>query len=114
MKVQGNGDTLVFTRSTEMPGYKQDLWFIKDAITEIIALKNLINQYRVTYDSIDQLFMVHSYDQEKPNMELKMHEYGIHSYNPTDKAVVLINTMTKKQDSIKIENENDINYQEDQ
>ena len=49
MKVQGNGGTLVVTRKTTVPGYKQDVWFSKDAITNIISLKILIEQYRLTY-----------------------------------------------------------------
>ena len=37
--------------------------------------------------------MVHREDQEKPNMEFNMHASGLHCYNTTDKAVVLINTV---------------------
>ena len=39
--------------------------------------------------------MVHREDQEK-NMDLNIHEYGIHCYNPTDETVALINTVTEK------------------
>ena len=56
----------------------------------MVALKNLIKKYRVKCDSIDQIFVVHREDQEKPNMELKMHESVFHCYNPNDKVVVLI------------------------
>ena len=38
--------------------------------------------------------MVHREDQEKPNMEFNMHESGLCCYNPTDKAVVLINDVS--------------------
>ena len=40
--------------------------------------------------------MVPREDQEKSNMQLNMHEYGCHCYIPTDKAVVLINIVSKK------------------
>ena len=59
MKLQGNGSILAVIHKATVPGYKQDVWFIRDAITNIIALKNLINQYRVAYDSIYQIFVVH-------------------------------------------------------
>ena len=95
MKVQGNDSTLAVTHQANVPGYKQDVWFRKDAITNIISLKKLIKQYRVTYDSIDQIFVVHREDQEKPSMEFNMHEYGLNFYNPTNKAVVLINTLSE-------------------
>ena len=71
------------------------MWFSKYSITNIISLKKLIKKYRVTYDSIDQIFMVHREDLEKPNMEFNRHESVLHYYNPTDKVVVLINTVSK-------------------
>ena len=68
MKVQGNGGTLVVTCKATVPGYKQDLLFIKDAITNIISLKKLINQYQVTYDRIGQIFVINRDGQGIPNM----------------------------------------------
>ena len=81
MKVQGNGVTLAVTHKAIFPIYKKDVWFRKYFITNTIALQNFINQYRVTYYNIDQIFVVHREDQEKPNMELKVHESGLHFYN---------------------------------
>ena len=82
MKVQVNGGNLEVTHKATVPVYKQDVWLGKYSITNIITLKNLIKQYRVTYDKFDQIFVLHREDQEKPNMEFKMHEFGIHFYNP--------------------------------
>ena len=59
-----------------------------------MALKQFIKQDQVTYNIIDQIFVVYREYQEKPNMEFKMHQYGLHCYNPTDKEVVLINTVS--------------------
>ena len=86
MKVQGNEYTLAIKHKATVPRYKEDVWFSKYAITNIIDLKNLIKQYCVTYDSIDQIFVVHREDKEKQNTEFKMHESGLHCYNLTDKA----------------------------
>ena len=69
MTVQGNGGTLAVTHKATVLGYKQDLWFRKYYITNIIALKNLIKQYQLTYSSTYQIFVVNREDQEKPNME---------------------------------------------
>ena len=66
MKLQGNGSSLAVTHKSTVHGYKQDVWFSKYAITNIISLKNLIKQYRVTYDSIDQKFMLYRADLRKP------------------------------------------------
>ena len=51
MIAQGNGSTLAVIHKATVPRYKQDVWFRKDDITKIIALKNLINKYLVTYDT---------------------------------------------------------------
>ena len=64
--------TQTVTHKATVPKYKQYVCFSKDAITNIIALKNLIKQYQVTYDSINQILVVHREDKEKPNMELNM------------------------------------------
>ena len=66
--MQRNVGTLVVTHKGKVPVYKQDVWFSKDAITNIIALKKLINKYLVTYDSIDQILVVHRENQVKPNV----------------------------------------------
>ena len=94
MTVQGNDGTLAVTHKATGHGYKQYLWFRKYYITNIMALKQLINQDQVTYNIIDQIFVVYREDQEKPNMEFKMHSSGLHCYNPTDKEVTLINTVS--------------------
>ena len=73
MRVQGNGGTLAVTHKATGPGYKIYFWFRKYYITNIMSLKQLIKQYQVTYNSIDQIFLVYREDQEKPNMEFKMH-----------------------------------------
>ena len=54
---------------------------------------------------MNQIFVVHREDQEKPNMEFNMHESGINCYSPTDHSVVIINTVCRnKQVFSKIKN----------
>jgi hypothetical protein len=45
------------------------MWYNKNAIANILALSNVTKQYRVTYDSDDKMFVVHSESVGKPNME---------------------------------------------
>jgi hypothetical protein len=82
MRLKSNGGTMVVTRKATMQGYNKTVWFSTRAITNIIALQNLIYQYRVTYDSDDLMFVVHQESESKPNMEFKMHKSGIHYYDP--------------------------------
>jgi hypothetical protein len=76
MRLKSNGGTMVVTRKSTMKGYNKTVWFSTQAITNIIALHNLIDQYRVTYDSDDFIFVVHQESESKPNMEFRMHESG--------------------------------------
>jgi hypothetical protein len=68
IRLKSNGGTMVVTRKATMEGYNKTVWFSTRAITNIIALRNLIDQYRVTYDSEDFMFVVHRESESKPNM----------------------------------------------
>ena len=59
-------------------GYERSVWFSKDAITNIIALKNIIRKYKVTYDSDESTFVVHREVEKKKNIEFRMHANGLH------------------------------------
>ena len=59
MTVLVNGGNLAVTHKETFSGYKKYVLFSKDAITNVIAVKNLIEQYRVTYDRIDQILLAH-------------------------------------------------------
>jgi hypothetical protein len=76
MGLNSNGGAMAVTRKSTMPGYNKDVWFSTRAITNIIALSNLIQQYRVTYDSDDKMFFVNREYQGKPHMEFRMHKCG--------------------------------------
>jgi hypothetical protein len=94
MRLQSNGGRMTVTQKATMPGYKKKVWYSKDAITNIIALSNLIQQCHVTYNSHDQIFVVHREDQGKPNMEFRMHESGLHYFQPGKEAFVFVNTVS--------------------
>jgi hypothetical protein len=51
MNLQSNGGTMQIRHKASITGYHHQVWFSKFALTNIIALSNLIKQYRVTYDS---------------------------------------------------------------
>jgi hypothetical protein len=87
------------TRKAAMPGYNNDVWFSTRAITNIIALRNSIQQYRVAYDSDDKMFVVHRESQGKPNMELCMHNCGLHYYDPrNENHLAFINTISENKE----------------
>jgi hypothetical protein len=86
MRLKSNGGTMVVTQQAQIKGYHADVWYDKNAITNILALKNVIKQYRVTYDSDDQTFVVHRESENRPNMEFLMHESGLHYYISRNKS----------------------------
>jgi hypothetical protein len=59
MRLKSNCGTMAVTRKAYMAGYHKTGWFSKKAMTNIISLRNLIQKYRITYDSDDLTFVVH-------------------------------------------------------
>lgn len=94
MRLKSNGGKMKVTRKAMIPGYHADVWFSTRAITNILALHNVILQHYVTYNSIDKSFMVHREHENKPNMEFVMHKSGLHYYDPRDKDFVFVNTVS--------------------
>ena len=76
-------------------GITSPVWFKKSAITNIIMLKNLIQQYHVMYNSINEIFMVHQESHGKLNMQFQMHLSGLHYFDPRDESFTFINTITE-------------------
>jgi hypothetical protein len=94
MKLKSNGGCMTTKKKATINGYKKRVWFNKDAITNIFSLKNLTEQYRVTYDSDDKKFVVHREKDGKPNMEFRMHPSGLHFFDPEEMHYVFVNTVT--------------------
>ena len=58
MILKRNGGTMKVNHKATINCYERPVWFSKDAITNIVALKNIIRKYRVTYDSDESKFVV--------------------------------------------------------
>jgi hypothetical protein len=87
---------MVVTRKATMMGYNNMVWFNTRVITNIIALRSLIDQYHVTYESDNLIFVVHRESESKPNMEFRMHESGLHYYDPRmEQHLTFVNTVSE-------------------
>jgi hypothetical protein len=83
LNMTSNGGGLKITKQGKFPGYTFWVWFSKQAITNIICLKNLIKIYRVTYDSeVATTFIVHCQQFGLPDLFFKMHPCGLHICYP--------------------------------
>jgi hypothetical protein len=99
MRLKRNGGTMVVSWKATMPVYSKDVWFSTRAIANIIALSNLIQQYHVTCDSDDKMFVVHRESQGNPNMEFCMHKWGLHYYDPrNEKNLAFVNTVSENKE----------------
>jgi hypothetical protein len=99
MRLKINGGTMVVSCKASMPGYNKNVWFSTRAITNIIALRNLIDQYRITYDSNDLMFVFHRESESKPNMEFRMHESSLHNYDPRkEQHLTFVNTVSENKE----------------
>jgi hypothetical protein len=94
MTVHGNGGTL----TTKMKAYVTtygEVWYDTRAITNILALKNVRDKYRVTYDSnAESAFIVH-----KPNginLHFIMHADGLHYHDTNNRELTLVSTVKQE------------------
>jgi hypothetical protein len=58
LTLKSNGGKLVIYHIADITNYKEPVWFSKKAIANIFSLKIMKRQYRVTYDSSDESFLV--------------------------------------------------------
>jgi hypothetical protein len=99
MRLKSNGGTMAVSHKATLLGYNTSVWFSTRAITNIIALRNLIEQYRITYDNDDLMFVVHHESESKPNMEFRMHESGLHYYYQRKEAhLTFVNTVSENKE----------------
>jgi hypothetical protein len=90
MRLKSNGRTMEVKKQAIMRGYHAHVWYNIKAITNILSLSNVIKQYLVTYDSNDQIFVVHREPEGKPDMEFRMHKSGLHYFDPRDNEFILL------------------------
>ena len=84
---------MLITNKSQVSGYNSQVWFDQKSITNLIALKNLINKYRVTNNSLDDMFIIHKEEHGKHNMHFKMHEHVPNYYDPEYEDFLFVNTV---------------------
>ena len=82
LTLHSNGGKLESNQVATIQGLSNIAWFNRNAVTNILSLKNVGKKYRVTYDSRDATFVVHRSKHGLPDMHFKMHKSGLHVYHP--------------------------------
>ena len=60
LTLKSNGGELIVSHIVDVFDYYNELvWFSKQAIANIFPLKNMTKQYKVTYNSKEESFLVH-------------------------------------------------------
>ena len=93
LRIHSNGGEISVNQKAKIPWYNKRVCFSRRAITNILALKNLTEQYIVTYDRNDHLFVVHREGLGLPNMKFLMHYSGLYYYELPKKDLVFLNTV---------------------
>ena len=95
LRIQSNSREIYVNHKSKIHRYNNMVWFSRIAITNTILLKNLTEQYRVTYDSNDHIFIVHREGKDLSNSYFIMHDSSLHYYEATKKDLVFLNTVSK-------------------
>ncbi len=79
--LKSNGGSMTVHQVASI-GKKAEVWFLKDAITNILSIKDVMKSYRITYDSYDKAFIVWREERNLPNMIFRMHSSSLHYFDP--------------------------------
>ena len=98
LRIQSNGGEMSVNQKAKIPGYNMRVWFNRRDITNIIALKKLTKHRIFTYDSNDQMFIVHREEKDLPSMEFIFHDSDVHYYEPKKKDLVFLSTVSENKE----------------
>jgi hypothetical protein len=101
--LQLNAGQMLISHKAVVPGLKQHVWFDADALSNIVALSTLSQQYCITYNSAKgSWFIMHQQeDNGMPNMVFHMHSSGLHYYDPSATSnFTFLTTMEENKDGL--------------
>ena len=97
MTVVSNGGSLAIRKKGTYSGFKEQPWFDKRAVTNILSLKDVTDQYRITCDSAHaSSFIVHRTEKGMPDMVFDMLPCGLHVFDPTEKHHSFLTTVHER------------------
>ena len=92
MHIDTNGGRMTCTQKALLHGYGE-VWYNKNAITNILSLKNVKDKYPVTYNSeTGNMFIVHK---PEKNVIFQESSNGLWYHDTNDKAMVFLNTVNE-------------------
>ena len=76
-----------------LKGYNREVWFDPKALTNIVCLKNVREQWPVSYDCGAGVFTVHREKDGLHDISFHMIEEGLHVYIPPSNGKAFVNTV---------------------
>jgi hypothetical protein len=93
LTLKSNGGELLISHIADVADYYEPVWFSKQAIANIFSLKTMKKQYKVTYDSVEESFVVHREVVGLPNLSFKEHSNGLHFFDPRQADFAFVETV---------------------
>ncbi len=82
LQLTSNGDNLPILEVADFDGFNKEVWYLEDAITNILSLSLVKREYSISYDRED--FIIHQAKHGYADMVFKPHPSGLHAYDPDD------------------------------
>ncbi len=82
LKLTSNGGNLPISEVADFDGFNKEVWYLEDAITNILSLSLVKHEYSISYDGED--FIIHQAKHGYADMVFKPHPSGLHVYDPDD------------------------------
>jgi hypothetical protein len=82
LKLTSNGGNLPILEVADFDGFNKEVWYLEDAITNILSLSLVKHEYSISYDGED--LIIHQAKHGYADMVLKPHPSGLHVYDPDD------------------------------
>jgi hypothetical protein len=82
LELESNGGKLPISSIANVDGFEKSVWFSEDAMTNILSLSQVKQEYDVSYDGND--FIIHRAKRGYPDMVFKPHSSGLHVLDMND------------------------------
>jgi hypothetical protein len=82
MTLKSNGETLFINKVADFEGFENEVWFSREAMTNILSFALVQAEYDISYDG--EAFIVHRAVIKYNDMVFIPHKIGLHEYNPDD------------------------------
>jgi hypothetical protein len=76
MILKSNGGILPINEVADFEGFKREMWFSRNAMTNILSFSLVKSEYIITYDG--DAFIIHQVDKGYSDMVFKPHKSGLH------------------------------------